>query len=90
MISPYKSSLANAHAATSCTPTRLLPVITSLGTGFTAPVAFPVALSVQVADDCGDSVDSGSVVVSFTNGDPPLSPLDTGGASLGGNVGAGA
>jgi uncharacterized protein (TIGR03437 family) len=30
-------------------------------------------------DDCGSNVDAGSVIVSFTSGDPPLSMLDVGG-----------
>ena len=74
-----KSSSTSFREATGCTPTKLLPVMTSLGSGFTAPVAWPVALSVQVVDDCASNVDSGTLVVSFTNGDLPLSLLALGG-----------
>jgi uncharacterized protein (TIGR03437 family) len=74
MISPERP-----RDATGCSPKRLLPVITSLGTGFTAPVAWPVSLAVQVVDDCGNNVDSGSVVASFTSGDPALALHPIGG-----------
>ncbi len=80
ILAPSQLGSVNAHAASaSCTPKQLLPVITSLGTGSTAPLAFPLSLSVQVVDNCGNNVDNGTVVVSFTNGDPPLSLIDLGG-----------
>ena len=56
--------------AISCTPTKLL-VSSISGATFTA--GFPVVLSVSVVNDCGSPVTSGSVVVSFSNGDPPIS-----------------
>ncbi len=68
-------------AATGCTPTRLLPVLTSIGTGFTTPVAWPTSLVVQVVDDCGTSINAGAVTASFTNGDAPLSLLAIGNAT---------
>jgi uncharacterized protein (TIGR03437 family) len=63
-----------------CTPTQLLPIITTLGQSFGVPAAWPVALESQVRDDCGNPVSAGSVKVSFSNGDPPLSllPLQSG------------
>ena len=69
------SSIPNLRGATvtACTPRKLLPVLTTIGTGTTAPVAWPVALNVQVQDDCGASVNAGSVTASFSNGDPPIS-----------------
>ncbi|HLG99220.1 MAG TPA: hypothetical protein VKX49_23115 [Bryobacteraceae bacterium] len=67
-----------ARASTACAATKLLPVFTSLGTGFATPVAWPNALSVQVVDDCGNSINSGNVSVSFSNGDAPLSLLSIG------------
>ena len=48
-------------------------MITVLGQSFSVPAAWPVALETAVNDDCGNTLDSGSVQVSFSNGDPPLS-----------------
>jgi uncharacterized protein (TIGR03437 family) len=59
--------------ATACTPTQLIPVITTLGQSFGVPAAWPVALKSEVRDDCGNGLNTGSVSVSFSNGDPPLS-----------------
>jgi uncharacterized protein (TIGR03437 family) len=49
-----------------------LPVFTTLGASFNAPVAWPAAIDVIVTDDCGSPARTGSVVTSFSNGDPPL------------------
>jgi uncharacterized protein (TIGR03437 family) len=61
------------RAAGNCLPTKVFPLFTSLGADFSAPVAWPVPLEVRVVDDCGDPMTTGSVVASFSNGDPPLS-----------------
>jgi uncharacterized protein (TIGR03437 family) len=55
-----------------CTPTGLLPLITSLGAEFTIPAAWPNAIEARVVDDCGNAVTDGSVVASFSNGDAAL------------------
>jgi adhesin/invasin len=47
--------------------------ITSLGQSFAVPASFPASVEAQVQDDCGNTLDSGNVVASFSNGDPPLS-----------------
>jgi uncharacterized protein (TIGR03437 family) len=59
--------------ATSCNPTKLLPIFTQLGQSFTATAAWPAPLEVTVVDDCGNPMTSGSVVATFSNGDPSLS-----------------
>jgi uncharacterized protein (TIGR03437 family) len=56
----------------SCTPTKLLPLVTSLGSQFTVPAAWPNTIETQVVDDCGNPLVSGTVVATFSNGDPPL------------------
>ena len=61
-----------AVTGASCTPTKLLPLLTSLGAQFTVPAAWPNTLQAQVVDDCGNPQVSGTVVASFTNGDPPV------------------
>jgi len=61
------------HATGSaCTPTKLLPVMTALSSGFNVPAGWPVLIAAQVIDDCGQSMTTGSVVATFTNGDPAL------------------
>ncbi len=59
-------------AAAVCTPTQLLPLITSLGAGFNVPAGWPNPLEARVVDDCGNPAVDGSVVATFSNGDPPL------------------
>ena len=58
--------------AAACTPARLLPLVTSLGSQFTAPSAWPNTLAAQVVNDCGNPHASGTVTASFSNGDPPV------------------
>ncbi len=55
-----------------CVPTKLMPAVTTLPQAFTVSAGWPVALSVDVADDCGNPHVSGSVTVNFSNGDRAL------------------
>ena len=73
-----------AAAPATCTPSKLLPVFTTIGTGFSAPAAWPTPLVVDVVDDCGNAFNTGSVIVSFTDGDPPINLLSTGNGNWGG------
>jgi uncharacterized protein (TIGR03437 family) len=61
-----------------CTASKLLPVFTTIGTGFNTPAAWPTPIVVQVVDDCGNAFNAGSVIVSFSDGDPPISLLSIG------------
>jgi uncharacterized protein (TIGR03437 family) len=65
-------------STSTCTPTQLLPVFTSLASGFATPAAWPAAMVVNVVDDCASPVSDGNVTVTFGNGDPPLSLLSLG------------
>ena len=65
-----------------CTPTQLVPAITTLGQSFGVPAAWPVALEANVLDDCGNTLDDGSVGVSFSNGDPPINLRSLAGGGL--------
>jgi uncharacterized protein (TIGR03437 family) len=49
-----------------------LPVFTLLGEYFSVSAAWPEAVGVKVVDDCGTPLTSGSVEVTFSNGDQPL------------------
>ncbi len=59
--------------ASSCASTKLIPVFTQLGQSFTTVAAWPTPMEVAVVDDCGNFLTSGTVVTSFSSGDPPLS-----------------
>ncbi len=59
-------------AAPSCAPAKLVPTQTGLVSNFAQPVAWPTPLSIQLLDDCGNTVTNGQVVATFSNGDPPL------------------
>lgn len=73
--SASKPASETPHATASCTPTQLVPAITSLGQSFGVPAAWPVALEAQVTDDCGNPLNAGAVTATFSNGDPGLSLL---------------
>ncbi len=75
----------NAHAAnpadaTGCTPTKLQPILTAPNEAFNSFTGSGVKLGVFVEDDCGVPLESGSVKVSFSNGDTTstLQPLQGG------------
>jgi uncharacterized protein (TIGR03437 family) len=87
VISPTSGQTTDLHidaTPPSCAPSRLLPVFTLLGSNFAVPVAWPVAIAVNVVDDCGNRLTTGSVVTSFSNGDPPLGLLPFGDGSWSG------
>jgi len=67
-----------ARQAGTCKPAKLSPVFRALGAGFTAPVGWPAVVEVNVVDDCGTPMATGSVVASFSNGDAPLSLVGDG------------
>jgi len=76
IVLPPGGSAANIAAeplASGCTPTKLLPVFTQLATGFTTTAAWPTAIEVTVVDDCGNPMVTGSVITTFSSGDPALS-----------------
>jgi trimeric autotransporter adhesin len=54
--------------APACTPAKLIPVLTTLGPGFTVPASYPQGLTAQVADDCGNPLTQGQVSVEFSTG----------------------
>ena len=72
-VTAHDAGSANAPSPQAgCTPTKLLPVFTLLGVNFTSPVAWPTPIQAQVVDDCGTPIKSGSVTLTFSNGDPAL------------------
>lgn len=65
---------------TTCTPSKLEPLFTQLGVNFSSPVAWPTEIQASIVDDCNNPLTSGSVSLSFSNGDPLLgmSPVQNG------------
>ncbi|MBI3665841.1 MAG: Ig-like domain repeat protein [Acidobacteria bacterium] len=73
---PAAKALPIVEAA-ACTPTKLVPLFTQLGTNyngsnFNVPAKWPTPIEVKVVDDCANLITTGSVVATFSNGDPPL------------------
>jgi trimeric autotransporter adhesin len=65
--------LAAIPLAAGCTPNKLIPVFTLLGTGFEVTAGWPTAIEATIVDNCGTFMKSGSVVAAFSSGDPALS-----------------
>jgi adhesin/invasin len=68
----------SAAAQSACAPTQLLPLSTSLGSNFKVTAGLPVPLTVQVTDDCGNPLTSGSVIANFAGGDPTVTLIKSG------------
>jgi uncharacterized protein (TIGR03437 family) len=64
----------------SCAPTKLQPILTAPDDAFDGATGFGIKLGVFIKDDCGVPLQSGSVKVSFSNGDTTstLQPLQGG------------
>jgi uncharacterized protein (TIGR03437 family) len=67
-----QGAAAAKRGATACASKELVPALISLGQSLTVPAGWPAGLNVEVKDDCGASMSTGSVTVSFSNGDPPV------------------
>ena len=75
---PARLAEAPERAADGCTPTRMIPIMRSPLENFSRLTAWPSPLSAAVVDDCGSIDNTGSVVVSFSNGDPTLNMVSAG------------
>jgi uncharacterized protein (TIGR03437 family) len=60
------------EAGPGCIATRLLPLFSTLADQFNVSTSWPTSLEARVVDDCGVPLTSGSVVATFSNGDPSL------------------
>jgi hypothetical protein len=60
---------SNQRAAIGCNPTRLTMTQSGLPSNFSAAVGWPVPITIQLADDCGEAVQNGQVVLTYSNGD---------------------
>jgi len=68
-----------ARIATTCTPSGANLVSTSLLAGFQATVGLPAPLEVVAVDSCGQPMDTGTVVATFSSGDAPVTLRALGG-----------
>jgi len=77
LASGSATSTEHAHVSTAqaagCSANKLVLTETGLVNNFAVPAAWPETLIVRLNDDCGAAALNGSVVASFSNGDPPLS-----------------
>jgi uncharacterized protein (TIGR03437 family) len=77
LASGSTTSTEHAHVssaqAAGCSANKLVLTETGLVNNFAVPAAWPETLIILLDDDCGAAVLNGSVVASFSNGDPPLS-----------------
>ncbi len=77
LVSDAASAGDRPRATSACTPTKLLPQFTAAGFNSNLTVGFPAFIAATVVDDCANPMNSGSVTVSFNNGDPPISLIST-------------
>src|SRR6185369_15871828 len=66
------ASLAGGARASSCVRGSLAATQIGVPNNFSVPAGWPTALIVDLRDNCGSRVVDGTVVASFSNGDPPL------------------
>jgi uncharacterized protein (TIGR03437 family) len=76
-IAGARPGLAAVQAAT-CTARSLSLVFTLLGQQFLVPASWPSPVEVRVVDDCGVFLNSGSVVLTFSNFDTPVTMVPIG------------
>jgi len=75
VVQPTSSTSAIAQLrpeVSGCTASKLAITESGLVNNFAVPAGWPATLIVQLNDDCGSPVTSGSVTASFSNGDAPL------------------
>lgn len=80
LILTAPEAAAAGRTANGCTPDSLSPAILSLAQSFPVTAGWPVPITAEVRDNCGNALESGSVVVSFSNGEPSVAlvPLKNG------------
>jgi len=73
---------AHSQAVSGCAPSALALTETGIPNNFSVPAGWPANLIATMTDDCGNAVEGGAVMASFSNGDPPLSLDDQGAGGL--------
>ncbi len=65
-------AVSSAAPGGTCTPTQMVTAPMSLVNNFSTPAGWPTPLAVALLDNCGNFLNNGQVVATFTNGDPVL------------------
>ena len=66
-------------APSDCIPKSLVPAFTNLASGFQSVAGIPIPVQVEVRDNCGSPLNSGSVLAYFSGSqDPPVSLVSLG------------
>jgi uncharacterized protein (TIGR03437 family) len=76
------ASLAGETRASSCARSSLAATQIGVPNNFSVPAGWPTALIVDLRDNCGSRVVDGTVVASFSNGDPPLTLAGDGASAI--------
>jgi uncharacterized protein (TIGR03437 family) len=74
LVLPAGSSAEAGTAAEECT--HLVLQLASVFSNFSAAVGFPTALSLNARDNCGNPAVGGTMLATFSSGDPPLALTD--------------
>ncbi len=74
--SPTTREPAPRAPQTACAPSRLFTVFTEFASAGNVPAGWPQIIAVKVVDDCGSPMTTGTVVATFSNGDPPLALIN--------------
>jgi len=69
---PSGNEAMEAAPAAACTPSQIAIVGTTMAGNFSQPAGWPAVVHSRVVDDCANAVTNAKVVISFSNGDPPL------------------
>ena len=77
VIPPRTTSLTaeGARQVGACQPNQTIPVVTELGGGGPPAAGWAQPISVQVVDDCGNPVRSGSATAQYSGVNSPETPL---------------
>ncbi len=69
---PSTSHSVAPHDTSSCTPSQIAVIGTSIAGNFSQPAAWPAVFEARVVDDCANPVNDAKVILSFSNGDQAL------------------
>jgi uncharacterized protein (TIGR03437 family) len=69
---PSASHSASPQDNSTCSPSQIAVVGTSIAGNFSQPAAWPAVFEARVVDDCANPVNDAKVILSFSNGDQAL------------------
>lgn len=66
------AAAGRGRAADGCAPKRLIPSAVAVAQGFSVAAGWPAPITVDLQDDCGEAVSTGSLSAVFSTGEPPV------------------